>query len=741
MKSIRTRLLAAIALIVIVSGLAISQSIIHRYRTSLHESAAAQAQNVAQNLALSAEEMILLNDIVALQRLFNDRRQTDEAVAYLFVVHEGQVLAHTFANGIPGQLLQTAPPGNPATGTMRKIESETGERFLDVSWPISEGRAGMLRMGYAEAPFEKQVNQLWLQVSIMTFVFVFIAAAVGLALVRQITRPLVLLTEAASSVDETHLEIDVPAGKDDEVGRLKGAFNQMLARLKKYTARLEENTKALEKKNLELERAQQQTRSLVEITRGIGALAGLKEICSYLDRQLCAITSCRNIAMIIYPYQAGPPVVFSGGTIQAVDGDAQEKLACMDDIKNDYAFIPASEIALPVAAFKEADHVGVIPFFHEGRRMGVLCIGCGPGCACMDADLQVIKLVLDQSSGAIQRALAQEHELLDLKKRIDQGAGFSGLIGKAPQMQVIYKLIEDVAPSDATVLIEGESGTGKEMVARAIHENSPRSGRPFVVINCSAYPATLLESELFGHEKGAFTGAVKRKPGRFEQADGGTIFLDEIGDIPLTAQVKLLRVLQSRKFERLGGDATISVDIRILAATNKGLLREVKAGNFREDLYYRLNVIPMHMPPLRERKNDIPILARHFLRRFSELQGKSIKDFDSGAMRLLLEYPWPGNVRELENTIEHAVVLSRLDVISAADFPSAFAEGGRVANGDADGGTGAAAAAKTLEGKEKTHLVEMLEECGWNKKEAARRLNISRSTLYAKLKRYGIKNS
>ncbi len=735
MKSIRARLLVSIALIVIVSGLAISQSIIHRYRISLHESAMAQAQNVAQNLALRAEDKVLLNDIVALQRLFNDRRQTDEAVAYLFAVHNGEILAHTFPNGVPVGLVKTDHPENLKSGKIRKIKSKTGEKFLDLSWPISEGRAGVLRLGYSETPFEKQVDRLWLQVSIMTIVFVFIAIAAGLALVRQITRPLVLLTNAVSNVDETHLEIDIPTGEDDEAGRLKASFNQMLGRLKSYMARLEENAGELEKKNRELERAQQQTRSLVEITRNIGALAGLNEICTYLDRRLCEITSCRNMAIVLFPLHADPALVFSGGKIRTMAEEERRRMEDLARIEADYAFSDASGMKTAIKEFKDAQHVGVIPFYHETRLMGALCTGCSPGCTCMDADLQVIKMVLDQSSGAIQRALAQENELKDLRKRIEPGTGFSGLIGKDPRMQVIYKLIEDVAPSDATVLIEGESGTGKEMVARAIHEKSPRRGSPLVVINCSAYPATLLESELFGHEKGAFTGAVKRKPGRFEQADGGTIFLDEIGDIPLTAQVKLLRVIQNRKFERLGGDATISVDIRILAATNKSLLQEVKAGRFREDLFYRLNVIPIHMPPLRERKNDIPSLARYFLRRCNESQGKSIRDFDSEAMRRLLEYHWPGNVRELENTIEHAVVLSRADVIMASDFPSTLAGGKGGAGEKADEQPD-----KTLETNEKAHLIEMLAECGWNKKETARRLGIGRSTLYAKLKRYQIKD-
>jgi two-component system response regulator HydG len=279
------------------------------------------------------------------------------------------------------------------------------------------------------------------------------------------------------------------------------------------------------------------------------------------------------------------------------------------------------------------------------------------------------------------------------------------------------------------VLIQGESGTGKELAAKAIHRLSPRREKPFIVINCSAFPATLLESELFGHEKGAFTGAIRQKPGRFEQADGGTVFLDEIGDIPPSAQIRLLRVLQTQKFERLGGERTVAVNVRIIAATNRDLLDEVRKGNFREDLYYRLSVIPIQMPPLRARTNDIPLLARVFLSRFSQAQGKVARDFSTEAMRRLLEYAWPGNVRELENTVEHAVVLCKGDEIEVADLPAAV---------QAAESSPGAVPRSTLTENEKQHLRDILIECGWNKKLAAKRLGISRSTLYEKLRKYEI---
>jgi two-component system response regulator HydG len=319
-----------------------------------------------------------------------------------------------------------------------------------------------------------------------------------------------------------------------------------------------------------------------------------------------------------------------------------------------------------------------------------------------------------------------------MEKRLETSAEFQTIVGRDPKMQTIFRLVEDIAPTDATVLIQGESGTGKEMVARAIHQLSHRRDKPFVVIDCSAYPATLLESELFGHEKGAFTGAARQKIGRFEKADKGTVFLDEIGEIPPSAQIKLLRVLQTQSFERLGGEKTLTVNVHFLAATNKDLLQEVKAGRFREDLYYRLNVIPIQLPPLRERPNDIPILARHFLRLFSAEQNKDIHDFGSEAMRAILNYSWPGNVRELENSVEHAMVLAKGSRIEAIDLPAPLLGLGRPAL------KGPPIGLATMAEKEQEILREALEKCQWNKKEAARHLGIGRNTLYQKMKRYGI---
>jgi two-component system response regulator HydG len=370
----------------------------------------------------------------------------------------------------------------------------------------------------------------------------------------------------------------------------------------------------------------------------------------------------------------------------------------------------------------------IIPFRHEDQPLGALVISCPGQCDCNIEEIDSAGIILDQVGGVIRRAIVQEVEKRNLESSIEISPEFAGIVGKDPEMQVIYRLIDDIAPTDATVLIQGESGTGKELVARAIHHRSPRGDKPFVVINCSAYPSTLLESELFGHEKGAFTGAIRNKHGRFEQAHGGTVFLDEIGEISPSAQIKLLRVLQMHKFERLGGEKTLTVDVRVLAATNKDLLQEVKIRNFREDLYYRLNVIPIILPPLRDRRNDIPLLARHFLHRFGGSQGKKIEEFSPEAMRLLLNYSWPGNVRELENSIEHAAVLAKGRKVEGSDLPAVLCNGVSLRRGKKS----------TLIDNERRLLQEVLEECGWNKKQTAKRLGISRTTLYGKLKKYQI---
>jgi two-component system response regulator HydG len=454
-------------------------------------------------------------------------------------------------------------------------------------------------------------------------------------------------------------------------------------------------------------------------------------VCRYLIKELQGIVTCKDMCLLVFSSNRENIFLQSDNESVTLDKTDSQKAADILARMKKMEFLaadPALTLLLPEAFRAVKQWVG-FPLFHEDQLQGAMLIACPGNCACVIKELDIIDLILNQTAGAIRRSVIHEEEIRELRTRIEHSAEFSGVIGKDPQMQNIYRLIEDIAPTDATVLIQGESGTGKELVARAIHRRSPRNQKPFVVINCSAYPATLLESELFGHEKGAFTGAIRQKSGRFEQADGGTVFLDEIGEIAPSAQIKLLRVLQSQKFERIGGEQTLKVNVRILAATNKDLLKEVTSGSFREDLFYRLNVIPIHLPPLRKRRNDIPLLARHFLRRFAVEQNKEIQNFSSEAMRLLLDYPWPGNVRELENSIEHTAVLAKQSSAEISDLPSVIRDATATVFSETPG---------TIFENEKKLLMEVLTECDWNKKKAALQLGISRSTLYEKIKKYQI---
>lgn len=307
----------------------------------------------------------------------------------------------------------------------------------------------------------------------------------------------------------------------------------------------------------------------------------------------------------------------------------------------------------------------------------------------------------------------------------------TGMVGRSESMRALWEMVRTIAPTDATVLITGESGTGKELVAKAVHAASRRARGPFVAVNCAALTESLLASELFGHEKGAFTGADKKHEGHFPKADGGTIFLDEIGEMPLSMQVKLLRVIQEREVLSVGGNKAVPVDVRIIAATNRDLAKEVAAGTFRQDLYYRLNVVTLALPPLRERADDIPLLAQHFMARFADKNNKNIKGFTPGAMDRLVRYAWPGNVRELENVIERASILLLGEHISERELPERFA----ASQGDAltDALT---TDCPTLEDVERAVILKTLKRFGGNKTEAAKALGITRKTLHAKLSKY-----
>ncbi len=730
LQSLRSKLVMSVSALVIGSGLVISLVETNRFSKTLHESAISRGEFLSQELALEATNIILINDLIALRTLLNNHLLSNPSLAYLFIVKENKILAHTFTEGIPRNLIGINIPQSNEKGNFKRISTNNGESYLDIAWPIFSGRAGVLRIGLSEKPYKSEIAKLWLRMTAITLGILLLALSICFFFIKRITRPLSALAEAAEKLTENiaggTLELSLePAGRD-EVGRLTTAINRMLDRIREYTRRLEKNAQ-------EVDRAHQQTKNSFEIIKKIWEQDSLEDVCRYLIWKFQKIVACKELVLYIFGSNKETLFAFFDSEMKSFNKQDFETILPLLTRLDDVTFVKKNEFETSIVpiAFRSTGHVATFPIHYENQILGALLIPCPGNCKCDRQELGVVNLVLNHSARAIKQAVANEEEMLNLRSRIETTTEYCGIVGKDPKMQGIYKLIEDIAPTDTTVLIQGESGTGKELVARAIHQKSLRGDNPFIVINCSAYPATLLESELFGHEKGAFTGAVRQKTGRFEQAHGGTVFLDEIGEIPASAQIKLLRVLQTQKFERVGGEKTLFVDVRIIAATNKDLLKEVRQGNFREDLYYRLNVIPLHLPPLRHRPNDIPLQARYFLQRFASEQGKDIAGFGSETMRRLLLYHWPGNVRELENCIEHAVVLARGRQIEVSDLPPALQQIKATVFAEPNGNG-------TIMENEAKLLQEALDDCDWNKKQAAQRLGISRNTLYRKLQKYKI---
>jgi DNA-binding NtrC family response regulator len=363
----------------------------------------------------------------------------------------------------------------------------------------------------------------------------------------------------------------------------------------------------------------------------------------------------------------------------------------------------------------------------DNECLGLFMLGSPSVDIHVEGDLIFVETLIRQISGVIRYQISKEVREEAFRKQLTGPDKFMGIVGRSRPMQEVYRMVQAVANSASTVLITGESGTGKELVARTMHRAGKYKDAPFIAAHCSSFVPTLVHSEIFGHEKGAFTGATSRKLGRLERAQGGILFLDEVADLPLETQVLLLRFLQDRSFERVGGELPVEVNVRVIAATNKDIEKEMKAGRLREDFYYRLNVIPIKLPPLRERMTDLPLLANHLLRTYCLIEGKEITGFDTEAMKLMMDYDWPGNVRELQNTVARGLVLTSGTRIGVEVLPDRIRTAARAPKEFA------------LAKNERNLIASVMRECDWNKHKAARLLDISRGTLYSKLKKYNIR--
>jgi PAS domain S-box-containing protein len=519
---------------------------------------------------------------------------------------------------------------------------------------------------------------------------------------------------------------------------------ELVIRMERDVTEKRKMEEALAFRSNELQKAQQQLETLFEVSRRVGAESSLQGLVHFIQEFTGGIFPDSDPVFLLLDADGGRFL-----PSEECCPDAIDPLKCLQRSPEGGRIVP--ELAHYIRTIKDprvltsADGKDPHPLIRritEGYPswfalpvivrqdcIGFFLLGSKKETIYSPKDLRFFQALFAQIAGYIRSLILHESELGRLRREPEAKTFHGEFIGQSKKMQEIYDLIDLVTTSEATVLITGENGTGKELVARAIHRQNVGRKGPFVVANCSAYSSSLLESELFGHEKGAFTGAIRQKKGRIERAQGGTLFLDEIGDISLATQVLLLRFLQDRCFERVGGEETIEADVRVLAATNRDLLREVKEGRFRNDLYYRLNVFSIHLPPLRERKEDIPILSRHFLARSSGNEGKAFPRISSDAMQVLMDYHWPGNVRQLENALSYAVILCQGEEITMRHLPSFLKE----SIGDS--------AEISLSEHERRAILRALEESDWNKHEAARRLHVSRSTLYSKICRYGLKKS
>lgn len=725
--SFKGKLLLAVCTLVIASGLSICILLSHRYNETMRESMRIQATYLSTAIALEAADNVLINDLVALQKLLDQHKASNPYLAYLFVERNGQVLAHTFPRGVPAQLLNWPSVSAGNAGAFRNIVFNDGLHCLAVAWPIFGGNAGTLHLGISNQMVEKRIRRLWVEISLIT-AFVLAVVLVGTVYtLRKITRPLVHLAKMAQHLDESITGTKaLEKHKSDDVLALASAFRGMLERIREHTALLETQAK-------ELEKSHSLTKQFCEIVKETGSVETLHDMTDILTKRLRLIITCPELCLVVVNDTLDTAYVVVRGILRRISDSQQlsSLTSFLASLSTPFTVLDQAQVIQCVVEEPARNtECLAFPIYYNTHVIGCIVGVCRNGCSCSTEQKELVGLILSQVSGMLRRALVYEENVFKSEIEGRGSASFDGIYGKDPKMKFVFRLIQDTAPTEANVLILGESGTGKELVARSIHNRSNRSDKPFIVINCAAYPDTLLESELFGHEKGAFTGALRQRIGRFEEADGGTIFLDEIGDITPQAQVKLLRVIQTQTFERLGGQKTIRINVRVVAATNRDLEQLIQQGRFREDLYYRLNVIPISIPPLRDRRNDIPILAKHFLGIFAAEQDKEVRSISHDAMQRLLEYQWPGNVRELENAIEHAVVVCKGNEIEARDLPSSVSH---IVYRSVQRERSA-----TMRDAERMLLEQTLMECAWNKKEAARRLGIGRATIYAKIRRYKI---
>jgi len=524
------------------------------------------------------------------------------------------------------------------------------------------------------------------------------------------------------------------------------------------------NLAALRRTSEELQSKNDRLRLLLDVTNQVVSNLELRDLLRAVSHEVRRVMEC-DYAGLSLPDAESKQLRLYALDFPAGKGFLQEELVyLMEGTPSGTAFRTMKPLTLQspftgwlnypivqIAVREGLKSVCCLPLISRNRAIGVLVLGRLRDDAFSQADIAFLSQVASQIALAVENALAYREirelkeqlskEKLYLEDEIRAEMNFAQIIGSSASLRKALKRVETVAPTDSTVLIYGETGTGKELIARGIHDLSPRRAKPFVKLNCAAIPTGLLESELFGHEKGAFTGAIAQRIGRFEVADGGTIFLDEIGEIPLELQTKLLRVLQEREFERLGSSRTLRTDARLIAATNRDLQAMVSEQKFRPDLFFRLDVFPVHVPPLRERQGDIPLLVRHFTEQFSRRMKKVMETIPSATMDALCRYQWPGNIRELQNVVERAVIISPGPVLSVDVSDLRFPKDSRTVEQSASPKSTNGVLQNVLEETERGHILEALQVCNWvvsGPSGAAARLGMKRSTLQKRIHKLGI---